>query len=293
MKNLTKRILTVLIGVPVVFSIIIFLPQYNHLAYCIVIEAITVISCFELKKLVNKKVHISILPLLFGSLFPLIEWLELTYFYKRVNNLVLISLISFVVVLFLYETIKGGKDDFKSSLYRISSSILTLIYPGLFMSYMIKLPFFYGGESNTRFGGLCTALILLYVGTVFASDIFAYIFGMLFGKGNRGIIKCSPNKSIVGFIGGTVFPALLSTLLPILLPDYYNIEFYKIALVVFFTSIFSTSGDLFESMLKRSCDTKDSGHLIPGRGGMLDCIDSISVGIPIFIFLGEVFGLIW
>ena len=51
------------------------------------------------------------------------------------------------------------------------------------------------------------------------------------------------------------------------------------------TSIFGTFGDLFESMLKRSAGVKDSGIAVPGRGGMLDCIDSISVAIPIYVLL--------
>ncbi len=54
------------------------------------------------------------------------------------------------------------------------------------------------------------------------------------------------------------------------------------AFIGLFTSLAAIAGDLIESVLKRACQVKDSGRLIPGRGGVLDSIDSILIAAPIF-----------
>lgn len=275
-SSLVKRILTVVIGVPLVFGTIILFPQYNHLVYCIVIEVVTAIGIWELKRnLVDKKIKTSFLGYS-GMLLPFVEWISLQYF--PTINLTLFALATLIAIAFFEETLRGGNDDFKESLNRIASTALIICYPGLFMSYAMRIPFHPGHT---------TALIILFIGSVFASDIFAYITGMLLGRNNKGYVKCSPNKSIAGFIGGIVFPGLFAILLTIFLPKYFPYKKVNMLLVAIFTAIFGIIGDLFESMLKRACEVKDSGNIIPGRGGMLDCIDSISVAAPIFVLLCE------
>ena len=70
-------------------------------------------------------------------------------------------------------------------------------------------------------------------------------------------------------------------------PKMFNTTPLKMFIIALPTAVFGTFGDLFESMLKRSAGVKDAGVVIPGRGGMLDCIDSLSIAIPIFTMLYE------
>jgi phosphatidate cytidylyltransferase len=118
------------------------------------------------------------------------------------------------------------------------------------------------------------------------NDSAAWAAGMLFGSGNRGIIPASPNKSVAGFIGGTaaavlaglggvlLFPAVFA---PKLLPPLPS------GLILgLFLGAAASLGDLMESALKRSSGIKDSGSIIPGRGGVLDSIDSIALAAPVF-----------
>ena len=93
----------------------------------------------------------------------------------------------------------------------------------------------------------------------FICDSFAWLFGMLFGKGNRGLIKVSPNKSIAGFIGGIFGSILIALLTQHFFPQILPGHFYKAIILGFVVSIFAIIGDLSESLLKRSADCKDSG----------------------------------
>ena len=65
-------------------------------------------------------------------------------------------------------------------------------------------------------------------------------------------------------------------------PDVITISYRNLVILGIITSLAAIIGDLIESVFKRSCEVKDSGNLIPGRGGVLDSIDSILIAAPIF-----------
>lgn len=92
----------------------------------------------------------------------------------------------------------------------------------------------------------------------------------------------SPNKSLVGFFGGIITSMACGLLFKFLFPVIFYGPFWKVLIVAAATALASIVGDLIESVFKRSCDVKDSGILIPGRGGLLDCIDSLILAAPIY-----------
>lgn len=123
-------------------------------------------------------------------------------------------------------------------------------------------------------------LVLLLFALIWGADSFAYFAGRKWGK-HRLASGVSPGKSWEG-----VFAALLTTLLIGLAYTMYQ-QMEKTALIVFpaicvLTVISSILGDLFESMIKRSGQFKDSGGLLPGHGGVLDRIDSLTAAAPVF-----------
>jgi phosphatidate cytidylyltransferase len=106
---------------------------------------------------------------------------------------------------------------------------------------------------------------------------------MSFGRNNKGLLKVSPNKSLAGFIGGTLSTIVLSLLFCLIVPGIKEtILPWQAVLLGLVTSTSANIGDLIESAFKRSASVKDSGSLIPGRGGLLDSIDSMLASAPIF-----------
>lgn len=123
------------------------------------------------------------------------------------------------------------------------------------------------------------ALIFLFV-LVFGADSAAYFTGKKWGT-TKLAPKISPGKSWQGLIGALLFSFLMaiSTLWFLNTP----IDLWPWAIVLSITTVlFSIVGDLFESMLKREVGVKDSGKLLPGHGGLLDRIDSLTAAAPIF-----------
>lgn len=123
---------------------------------------------------------------------------------------------------------------------------------------------------------------LMYVfALVWSADSGAYFVGRKLGK-NKLAPSVSPNKSIEGLIGGLVLAVLV-----ILSVACFQLQLGGQSLAIFIvlsmiTVLASVQGDLFESMIKRQAGIKDSGHILPGHGGVLDRIDSLLSATPVF-----------
>lgn len=115
---------------------------------------------------------------------------------------------------------------------------------------------------------------------VWSADIGAYFAGRKFGK-TKLAPKVSPGKSVEGLAGG-LFVALV---IGLLLKNSVGLNELSLiqAVMIFGTVVlFSVLGDLSESLFKRSSGVKDSSHLLPGHGGILDRIDSLTAAVPIY-----------
>ena len=123
---------------------------------------------------------------------------------------------------------------------------------------------------------------------IWLNDIGAYLIGMAFGQRENSaklFPAISPKKSWVGVLGGTAFTFLAawgvsalwsrSLVLSLAVPAYY---WWILAAVV---SVLGVLGDLFESLLKRQAQVKDSGSIIPGHGGILDRFDDVLFILPV------------
>lgn len=121
------------------------------------------------------------------------------------------------------------------------------------------------------------SLALVALATVFAADIGAYFAGRRFGR-VRLAPQVSPGKTWEGLFGGVLL-ATLTAAAGGLLVGVPPASMVPVGLGV---AALSVVGDLAESMFKRSVGAKDSGHLIPGHGGVLDRLDSITAALPLF-----------
>ena len=122
------------------------------------------------------------------------------------------------------------------------------------------------------------ALIIYLFFVVWAADIGAYTFGKLWGN-HKLIPNVSPGKSWEGFLGGLIFV----TVIAVVGVTYFNpVSVMQWFILIYSCFIVSIFGDLFISMLKRKCKLKDTGHILPGHGGVLDRLDSLISASPIF-----------
>jgi len=128
-------------------------------------------------------------------------------------------------------------------------------------------------------GGL---LLVTMVVVVAAADIGAYFAGKSFGKHKLAPVV-SPKKTWEGFWGGICACLVLAIVLWQLLPDQVaHIGLGAVMAVTVTTALVSVVGDLAVSMVKRESGVKDSGSLLPGHGGVLDRLDSLSGAAPVF-----------
>lgn len=157
---------------------------------------------------------------------------------------------------------------------------------------------------NIYIVGLIYFLFVLF--TTMLTDIFAYIFGIKFGK-HKLCPTISPKKSIEGAIAGTIFGALGGTLLLFGSMMVFknqqgfikllNIENNFLYLLVFFgiailISIAGQLGDLVASKIKREYNIKDYGNIFPGHGGVLDRFDSSIYSFLIFNIILMIIGVL-
>ncbi len=125
-------------------------------------------------------------------------------------------------------------------------------------------------------GGLSVLLYLLLI--VWATDIGAYFAGRLIG-GPKLIPAISPNKTWAGLLGGILAAMTVGGILSFLFP--FPQHFVQGAWLSALLAVVAQAGDFFESWMKRKADLKDSGHLIPGHGGILDRIDGLTFTAPL------------
>ncbi|MCE9678167.1 phosphatidate cytidylyltransferase [Shewanella sp. AS1] len=125
------------------------------------------------------------------------------------------------------------------------------------------------------------ALVFLVMLTVWAMDSGAYFAGKALGK-HKLMPNVSPAKTIEGLVGGLVTTMVVVALVMLLSPAQ---ELGLIVCVTLFVAMISAIGDLSESMFKRVADIKDSGTILPGHGGVLDRIDSLTAALPIFTLI--------
>ena len=272
MSKVAKRLLTFFIGLPLVIAIV-FCDYLYHLPLQIIVGIFAVLGANEFYKMASTKTELfarelvligtALLPfacytfILSGLSLDISPWLFISI------SILLMGIESFFT------------KDFTNSLQKIANSFLIIFYCGFLMTFISRMTIL----PDSKF------VISLFLIFVFMCDSAAWFFGILFGKSTRGFVAASPNKSLVGFIGGIAGSIASGCLFKFIFPQIFTISYPRLMVLGLITSIAAIIGDLIESVFKRSCNVKDSGNIIPGRGGVLDSIDSILIAAPVF-FIG-------
>jgi phosphatidate cytidylyltransferase len=169
--------------------------------------------------------------------------------------------------LIAYMMRKAHTKQFWSRMLYVLGILYTLYFPGLI--YLLDQQYHQ------------SQLLLLLLVMIWVTDSAAYFIGMRFGR-HRGIFPVSPNKSLEGFIAGLIAPFIF-----VFVINYYLRMWTatQLNLVAVSAGLFGQLGDLLESKLKRMGGVKDSSHLIPGHGGVLDRFDSLLIAAPVLYLL--------
>ena len=166
----------------------------------------------------------------------------------------------------------GETRNFLSAAGSIQWGLMTTVFSISHIAFLLVLP----AEGNPVAGG--AGLVLFVVFLTQFNDVAQFVWGKLFGK-HKIVPSVSPNKTWQGFLGGVATTMLLSVLLaPVLTPMDSPMALVA-GLII---AVAGFIGDVTISALKRDIGVKDSGSLLPGHGGLLDRIDSLTYTGPLF-----------
>ena len=208
--------------------------------------------------------------------FCIFIWLD---FSESLNyGRALISLYWMIPLLGAFVFIIFRNSDFRNAIFKSNTS-LTILGMLLFCMLWISI-LLISSHTNGRF------LLLFGISIVVLSDVGGYIFGKLFGR-NKLAPEISPGKTWEGFLGSTILPLLVLLFINHVLPNlgllnYTGGGITEFIFVVLPIILISITGDLFISLFKRASGIKDSGHIFPGHGGMLDRIDGLLLAFPVY-----------
>ncbi|MCD7943830.1 MAG: phosphatidate cytidylyltransferase [Clostridia bacterium] len=262
---MAKRLLTGIILLAVLIPVLIF---GDTAALPALFAVISVVSLYETAKCAGadkgKNLKIMIPVYIIAVVFPFFEFFTEN---KAVSILMAAGALAAFAV-FFYHVVKFGKA---APISQNALILLMLIYVVGASSSAVSVAV----EENGVF------LVPLIIICSWGTDIFAYVFGSLFGR-HKLSPTVSPKKSIEGSVGGTVMAAALTVAYGAIVSHFTSLSANYAALFVtgVLISVISQMGDLNASAIKRSHNVKDFGKIFPGHGGMLDRFDSVIAACP-------------
>lgn len=265
MNNLIKRAITGILFVGILVGSIL----KGEVTFTFLFALISAMTIFEFATIVSKSGEVTVnrsISLL-ASIFLFLAFTYLGLFPGR--NEVLIPYLFLLIYLLVSELYLKRKNPVHNWAY----TMLGQIYVALPFALLNVLAYHTGTDGDSTYNPILPLSIFLFNWT---NDTGAYCTGMLFGK-HKLFERISPKKSWEGSIGG----GLLSIGMAVLLAHYFPImDMFRWIGLGLTVVIFGTWGDLTESLLKRTLGIKDSGHILPGHGGMLDRFDSTLLAVP-------------
>jgi phosphatidate cytidylyltransferase len=170
--------------------------------------------------------------------------------------------------------IKGEIEGVLKSMSMLQWVLMLSVYGLSHLAYLLSLPEVEGFDAGGR------GLLLFVVCITEINDVLQFTFGKLIGK-HKITPKVSPNKTWEGFVGGLISTMFIGYLLRFITP--FSIP--QVLIISFFIAAGGFLGDVVMSLLKRDIGVKDTGKTIPGHGGILDRVDSLTYTAPIFFHL--------
>ncbi|HIW13079.1 MAG TPA: phosphatidate cytidylyltransferase [Candidatus Salinicoccus stercoripullorum] len=174
--------------------------------------------------------------------------------------------------------IVGETKGFLHSIAAVQWGIMLMVFGLSHLAYLLVLP---GKEHSVVGAGLVLFLVVLTQ----ANDVAQFIWGKMLGK-RKIIPKVSPNKTWEGFIGGVLTTTVIAVLLAPLITPF---SLFSSIIAGLYIGLTGFIGDINISAVKRDLNIKDTSTAIPGHGGILDRVDSLTYTAPLFLHFTRFF----
>ena len=259
-----QRIITSIVALPL---LILLLGYANPAVFSVFVSLVLFLSLIEFNRMGLGSEHRFeqwLAAAIGAAIVPLLFYEKTVFLFPLLTVTVLIFALLFLFRLPLITEVH----------HRLGWVVLGLIYLPFLLGHLIPLRLLTDGRE----------WIFLTLIAIMSCDTCAYFVGSKIGK-RKLYPAVSPNKSVEGAIGGLV-GAVVGVLLAKLsfLPV---IGFFDAVLIGLLLGGMGQIGDLFESLLKRACQVKDSGNMIPGHGGILDRLDSLLFAFPVIYYIAR------
>lgn len=257
----------------------------------------------------NSKPAIICYPIIAYALFKLSIYKQLSIYMVVVLQIALVILVAGIVALICLLAKKRTDNEMKTRKLNITTSqfalfkgvqtLFAILYPAFIVTFLLYinnvegLTYIFKSVETVAYSVSLFFLVYTFVVPIIV-DTFAMLTGSLF-KGRKLCEKISPKKTISGAIGGIIWGTIAAVALFFIFNSIdkfrvifinINLTWWMMLIVGLISSILCQLGDIFESLIKRKAQVKDSGDILPGHGGVLDRIDSHLVNILItFVFM--------
>lgn len=269
MNNFGKRVISGLLFVIILTGCIFLHP----ICFFVLFFIINIMGLLEFSKMASRsEIYINNpMYLICGSMLFTAGFLHAYLGYREGYLLCFIS----AFILSIWELYRKRGNGFQN----LAFAFYGLLYLSLPFTLLIYLPYMTGGEWRPE-------IIFFPFLLVWLNDTFAFLTGSKFGK-HKLFPRISPKKSWEGAIGGGVVTIAVALAIA---PYLEGLTIRNNIVISCIVVVFGIFGDLLESMFKRSIEVKDSGHIMPGHGGILDRFDAVLFVIPaIFVYMEFVY----
>lgn len=270
LKNLLTRTISGAVLVALIVCVVLFAPDsiIGAVVFGIFFSFIMIVCLKEFLNITSAEntsinIFLALLPSLLLLWCPVVDKLwDIKVIEERRFVDLLLGLYCLLLVIYFVASF-----FIKSDVVNFKFIVISMIY--------IALPFFLFGHLELTCDDMTHGTLGMFF-IIWGNDTFAYLVGSMIGK-HKMFPNISPKKSWEGFIGGLLGALAVGVLLFYIYEGSSLVNWLIYSVMI---SFFATFGDLFESIIKRKFDVKDSGTIIPGHGGMLDRFDSFLFAAP-------------
>ncbi|MEH6469611.1 MAG: CDP-archaeol synthase [Halopseudomonas sp.] len=258
---LKQRVITALILAPLMLAATFLLPLFEFKLF---IAAVMTLAAWEWANLSGIQQSTQRIGY---AVFVLAVIVAMKYLAVPAMPVLVAALLFWCVALGWVCTFPNSRSQWQGSVPRALMGLLVLIptWSGLV-------------ELKAQSSGNAWLLLLLLL--VWGADVGAYFAGRTWGN-KKLAVQVSPGKTWAGFYGGLT-ASLIVALIFGLVVALDSAQLVGLMLVCLVTALVSVLGDLLESMIKRHRGIKDSSNLLPGHGGVMDRVDSLTAAAPVF-----------